>query len=275
MPDPGSEWGSAFAGASLDAMQAYDRYVAGPIFVPCTTDLMTRAQPEPGEAAIDVATGTGIVARALAARVGPSGRVMACDISPAMLAIAQGHEAEPDAAPIEWVETPAAPLAAPDEAFDLVTCQQGIQFFPDRPAALGEIRRTLRDGGRAYLAVWDPIDTCPLFAALAQAIGEVLGAEVAARYPGPWACDASVVADEAAKAGFGSVTHEHVTIPISYARFSDVTDTLPAAGIAADYLAAGDDARSQITEALTRIAAEMEVGGEVRSTVRTSIIAAT
>ena len=78
-------------------------------------------------------------------------------------------------------------LAVPAGAYDVVTCQQGLQFFGDRQRALGEMRRALRPGGRLGVAVWGPIEQNPPFAALAEAIAEVIGEETATRYRnGPW-----------------------------------------------------------------------------------------
>lgn len=272
MSDPSSQWGKAFAAATVDGMLAYDRHVAGPLFTPCTADFIERVAPVTGEAAIDIATGTGIVARALAGRVGSTGRVVGCDISPAMLEVARSKDGAAGRAPITWVETPAAPLAAGDGEFDVATCQQGFQFFPDRPAALTELRRVLRDGGRVALAVFDPIESCPVYAALYGAVRDVLGDDVADRYPGPWSCDGAILAREARDAGFDSVTHEHVRIPVEYERAEDVVLTLSASGIAKDYVAAGPQAHRDLVEAYRGRATQMLDGDAIRGHVTTSVI---
>jgi SAM-dependent methyltransferase len=72
-----------------------------------------------------------------------------------MLAIGAAKPVASGSAPIEWIEAPAAPLPLPDASVDVVTCQQGLQFFPDKPAALAEMSRVLRPGGTVALAVWD------------------------------------------------------------------------------------------------------------------------
>ena len=89
---------------------------------------------------MDVACGTGSVARHVAPLVGAEGKVVALDISPEMLAVARGLPA-PAGATIEWREGNAIALTVPDDAFDLVLCQQGLQFFSDRAAAVREMRR--------------------------------------------------------------------------------------------------------------------------------------
>src|SRR5262249_18794953 len=149
------------------------------LFDPWAAVLLSLAAPRPGEAVLDVATGPGTVARAVAARVGPTGKVMATDISRHMLDVARQKTSPPRAAAFESAGSPAAPLAAPDGAFDLVTCQQGLQFFPDRVAALIEMRRALRREGRAAIAVWADLDRCPPYAALYAALRETLPPEFA------------------------------------------------------------------------------------------------
>ena len=86
-----------------------------------------------------------------------------------MLDIAKA-KAPPGGAPIEYLNSPAAPLAAATGAFDAVLCQQGLQFFPDRPAALREMRRVLKPGGRAAIAVWAELDRNQIFAAFHTAL---------------------------------------------------------------------------------------------------------
>jgi SAM-dependent methyltransferase len=118
------------------------------VFAPWAARLVDAVAVAPGERVLDVASGTGVVARAAAAR---GATVVAADISPAMLARSAAH---PDSAGISFVEAPAEAIPLPDGDFDVVLCQQGLQFFPDRGAALAELRRLLRPGGRLAVAVW-------------------------------------------------------------------------------------------------------------------------
>ena len=143
------------------------------VFRPWADDLVAAAAPGPDERVLDVACGTGIVARLAAQRVGGAGQVVGLDISPSMLAMARA--AAPSAA-IEWQEGSATELPFPDGAFDLVLCQQGLQYFPDRPAALREMRRVLTPGGRLALSVFC---SSPGHAALHEALVPSLGQETA------------------------------------------------------------------------------------------------
>src|SRR5690554_7815755 len=119
--------------------------------------LLEIAVPEVGEQVLDLASGTGSVARQLAPMVGKSGQVLAIDINADMLDVGRG-QATPVGAAIVWQQGDAAHLDLPDDAFDLVLCQQGLQFFPDRAASVREVRRVLRHGGRSVISVWRDLD---------------------------------------------------------------------------------------------------------------------
>jgi SAM-dependent methyltransferase len=163
--------------------QNYHRHLVAAIFQPWAEELLAHAAPRRGERVLDVACGTGVVARAAARLVG-SGRVTGLDINPGMLAMAR---AQPGAEAICWREGDAVQLPFPDGSFDLVLCQQGVQFFSDRVAGLREMRRVLTAGGRMVLAVWGPIEQAPGFAALADSLERRIGATAAAAARSPFA----------------------------------------------------------------------------------------
>ncbi|MCO5108730.1 MAG: class I SAM-dependent methyltransferase [Burkholderiaceae bacterium] len=110
--------------------ETYERCLVGPLFRPWAETILDDVDLAPGDRVLDVACGTGIVARLARERLGEAGRVVGVDISPAMLAVAR------TAAPaIDWREGDACALPLRDaEKFDVVVCQQGLQFFPDKPA---------------------------------------------------------------------------------------------------------------------------------------------
>ncbi len=163
------QW-SAFSGSGPEL---YERYMVRSVFRPWATDLLAVAAPSTGERVLDVACGTGAVTRLVAQHVGPSGRLVGLDISPGMLAVVR---ASSDSW-IEWLESSATALPLPGAAFDLVVCQQGLQYFPDRPAALCEMRRVLADDGRLALSVFC---ASPGHVAVADAVASHLGPEAAA-----------------------------------------------------------------------------------------------
>jgi len=137
-------------------------------------DLVRRAQLRTGELVLDVACGTGVVARLAATKVRP-GQVTGLDLNAGMLAVARSLPN--DGAPINWVESSALDMPFPSGHFDVVLCQQGLQFFPNQPGALRELRRVLREGGRAALSVYSPIERTPGANAFVRALDQVLGPE--------------------------------------------------------------------------------------------------
>jgi ubiquinone/menaquinone biosynthesis C-methylase UbiE len=148
--------------------ELYEQLYVPAIFAEMARALVERAAPRSGEHALDLACGTGIVARSVAPLVNETGRVVAVDLRPGMLAVGRAAPA-PDGAAIEWMEGDAVALNLPDAAFDLVLCQHGLQFFADRGASLAQMRRVLRDTGRVAVAVWRSLEEHPLFEALADA----------------------------------------------------------------------------------------------------------
>jgi ubiquinone/menaquinone biosynthesis C-methylase UbiE len=153
-----------------EAPVLYQRYLVPAITAIWAADLVDRTNIRPGARVLDVACGTGVVARAAAIRVGDSGAVTGLDINPGMVAVARSLPADLGAASIEWQEGSVLALPFPDAAFDVALCQLGLQFFPDRPTALGEIRRVLVPGGRTGISVFGPIEHNPATHALADAL---------------------------------------------------------------------------------------------------------
>src|SRR5260370_1116321 len=150
--------------------KAYEEFFVPRLFEPWARLLLDEATLVEAQVIIDVATGPGTVARLAAPRLGPKGRIVATDIARPMLDIARAKPSLTGAAPIEYVESPAAPLSAPTGEFDVVLCQQGLQFFPDRPSALREMRRVLKPGGQVVIAVWAEIERNQIFAAFHTAL---------------------------------------------------------------------------------------------------------
>jgi ubiquinone/menaquinone biosynthesis C-methylase UbiE len=155
------------------AAELYERYLVPAITALWATDLLERVAPAPGERVLDVACGTGIVAR-LAARRMSRGQIVGLDLNPGMLSVARaistGHQP-----PIEWREGSALALPFGDDGFDVVLCQLGLQFFPDRTAALREMFRVLAPEGRLGLNVYTAIERTPVALALAEALDQHLG----------------------------------------------------------------------------------------------------
>jgi ubiquinone/menaquinone biosynthesis C-methylase UbiE len=153
----------------------YQRFFVPSIGAPVADDLVGVAGLRPGERVLDVACGTGVVARLAAARVGAAGTVVGVDVNPGMLAMARSHT-RPDIS-IDWHEASAESMPLPDAAFDVVFCQMGLQFVPNKLAALREMLRVLDQGGRAFVTVPGPKPS--MFAIMTDALARHLSPEVA------------------------------------------------------------------------------------------------
>jgi SAM-dependent methyltransferase len=142
--------------------ELYEQFLVEPLFSPWADPLLDEVGLAPGDRVLDVACGTGIVARRAKARLGARGTVVGVDVNAGMLAVAR--RLAPD---VDWREGNATDLPLhPDEQFDVVTCQQGFQFVPDRTAAAEQFRRALATGGRLTVSTWRPDDESPVLRAL-------------------------------------------------------------------------------------------------------------
>jgi SAM-dependent methyltransferase len=160
--------------------EIYEQHMVPAIFARWAPELVDAAGVGTGDCALDVACGTGAVARLLAERVKPTGRVVGLDINPGMLAVARLAAPSQN---IEWLEGSAVKMPLPDGTLDAVVCQQGLQFFPDKPAALSEMRRVLKRGGRLALSCWRSVEHTPGYLVLEQALARRVGPEKAALPP--------------------------------------------------------------------------------------------
>jgi len=151
----------------------YERYFVPAIGAPLATDLIRLAALRPGERVLDVACGTGVVARLASQQVGAAGTVAGLDLNTGMLAVARS--ATPPGMSIEWHEAGAEAMPLPDASFDVVLCQMGLQFMSDKHAALREMRRVLARGGRLILSAPGP--TPRLFTIMGEALARHIGAE--------------------------------------------------------------------------------------------------
>jgi SAM-dependent methyltransferase len=271
------EWGASFASASTSDMRFYDEIMVPRLFEPWAELLLDQMKPQSGQAVLDVACGPGTVTRHAALRVGPSGRVVGCDLSPAMLDLARSKNSVGASAPIEYLECPAGSLRVPDNAFDLLTCQQGLQFFPDRPAALAEMRRALRPGGQLGIAIWCAIEDCPPFAALANALGRVLGAETEDAYEaGPWGfSDSDSLARLVKDSGFMNVTVRRYELPLIFEGGpGQLLLTLSAASVATTLAQLPEADQSALAAAVEEAARPLTFDGIVRSHATSHILTA-
>jgi ubiquinone/menaquinone biosynthesis C-methylase UbiE len=142
--------------------ESYERFMVPSLFAPWASYLVQRANPQLGELVLDIACGTGVLARNIVPLVGSRGIVIGLDVNPDMIDTARAA-AERDHLAIEWHISPAEHLPFPDEHFDLILCQFGLMFFSDKQAALKEMHRVLKKGGRVVLSVWQGLDRHPFY----------------------------------------------------------------------------------------------------------------
>ena len=190
--------------------ELYDRLLVPMIFAPYAEDLARRAAARTPRDLLETAAGTGALTRALAARLPASCRMVATDLNLPMLAVAEKRLGS--VRPVDF--RPADALALPFEpaSFDIVACQFGAMFFPDRPAGYREARRVLRPGGRYLFNVWDTLATNVFTATVTDALAGVFPDDpprFMARTPHGYA-DPDRIRTDLAAAGFADIAIEPI-----------------------------------------------------------------
>jgi SAM-dependent methyltransferase len=155
---------------SVEAAEVYEASFVPALFAEWAVQLVEAAGIAPAQAVLDVACGTGIVARTATDRMGGRGRVVGLDINEGMLTVAR--RLRPD---IEWRQGDAADLPFEAGSFDAVLCQSALMFFPDRAGALREMARVATPGGTVAVQVWDRLEVQAGYGAMYDAFAEHLG----------------------------------------------------------------------------------------------------
>lgn len=158
----------------VEAGRGYEALFVPALFEVWTKHLVDGAGIREGMRVLDVASGTGVLARSALARVGPGGRVVGADPAPGMLAVAK--EIEPA---VDWVLCAAEALDVGDELFDCVISQFGMMFFSDRQKAADEMYRALKPGGSLALAVWRSVEHNPAYADIIAVLEQQVGTAAA------------------------------------------------------------------------------------------------
>lgn len=190
----------------IEAARGYERLFVPALFRQWTGHLLDAVGVRSGSHVMDVACGTGALARDALKRVGPSGRVVGVDPAPGMLAVAQ--ELEPH---VEWALGTAESLPESDDAFDSVVCQFGFMFFTDRAKALEEMYRVCKSAGAVAIAVWDSLDQNAAYADLVALLDRTIGTPAGDAVRAPFALgDKRQVATQFERAGFSDVSTKTV-----------------------------------------------------------------
>ncbi|HSB02741.1 MAG TPA: class I SAM-dependent methyltransferase [Anaerolineales bacterium] len=166
---------------SHSAAEIYEEFFIPALFREWPARIINAAKIRAGQRVLDVACGTGVLARALAERVGPTGSVTGLDINEGMLAVAKRK-----APKIEWRHGRAESLPFDNSTFDAVVSQFGLMFFEDRLAAVREMSRVLRPGGQLAVAVWSTLDSTPGYTAMAALLERLFGPGTAEALHAPY-----------------------------------------------------------------------------------------
>lgn len=197
------------------AADVYEEFFVPALFQEWAAPVAEAAAVAPGQTVLDVACGTGVLAREALKRVRPGGSVVGLDRNEGMLAVARR-----EAPSVEWRLGEAQSLPFADGRFDAVVSQFGLMFFDDRVMALKEMWRVLRPGGRLAVAVWDALDRTPGYAAMTALLQRLFGDRIADALRAPYVLgDEGVLRSLFAEAGMADA---HVRTEDGTARFPSI-----------------------------------------------------
>ncbi len=164
-----------------NAADIYEEFFVPALFRQWAVPVAASAAIAAGQTVLDVACGTGVLAREALRRVRPGGTVVGLDRNEGMLTVARRRSPL-----IEWRQGEAESLPFPDGRLDAVVSQFGLMFFDDRVAALREMWRVLRPGGHLAVAVWDALDRTPGYAAMTRLLQRLFGDRIADALRAPY-----------------------------------------------------------------------------------------
>lgn len=254
----------------------YEQFQVPSVFGPLARLFLDRFPLTPGERMLDVACGTGIVARLAAPALGDEGGITGIDLNAGMIAVA-AEQSRPEGAPIEWREGDAAALPFDDGAFDVVLCQQGLQFMPDKPAVLAEMHRVLAPGGRLGLCLWRSADHSPYLKAAADALTPHLGEQSATRLLAPLSLgDKDALRGLVEAAGFADIAFQEADL---IRRMLPPGEAIPgqlaSTPVGPDFTALNEAARAAVVADITRAMAAYLVPGGMEIPQGIYIVSAT
>lgn len=219
--------------------ELYDTYLVPLIFEPYAADLARRVAAVRPRRVLEIAAGTGVATRAMSLALPADVSLVATDLNQPMLdrAAAVGT-----ARPVTWRQADALQLPFDDASFDVVVCQFGVMFFPDKVAAAHQTRRVLRDGGQWWFSVWGTLAENPMARVANETINGFFVSDPPTFYQVPYGySNASRISDDARRGGFARVAIETV----------DLEGQAPSAEYAATGLVLGSPAVHAIRQRAT------------------------
>jgi ubiquinone/menaquinone biosynthesis C-methylase UbiE len=256
--------------------EVYDRLLVPLIFESYAADLAERVASAAPQHVLETAAGTGVLTRAMASKLPADARIIVTDLNQPMLDRARARQS--DDARIEWKQADALALPFEDQGFDVVVCQFGVMFFPDKVQGYREARRVLKPGGHFVFNVWDRISENDFADTVTTALAAVFPDDpprFLARTPHGYH-DAERIREELHATGFAKVSVESVGYrskapsprdpAIAYCQGTPLRNEIEARN--AEGL---EDATNRAAEALTRRFGSGAVDGRIRAVVITAV----
>ena len=255
--------------SQIEAARAYEALFVPAIFEQYALKVADAVSPFKGERVLDVACGTGVLAREILRRVGPTGRVAGIDPAPGMIEVAKQH-----APAVEWHQGTAESLPFADQSFDVVVSQFGLMFFSDRTRAIEEILRVLTSGGRFAVAVWDSLNNIPAYASAVELLQRTAGQQAADALRAPFVLgDRSELSKIFSEAGANSIeitTHPGTALFPSIRMMveAELRGWLPVMGVSLSE----EQINRSLNEAETVLGAYVTTNGQVRFDLSAHIV---
>ena len=249
---------------NTDGPEAYERIIVPTWMADWIPDLIDAGRVGLKKRVLDVACGTGIVARKAAGLVGPGGRIAGLDLNEGMLRVAGRCAVQEGATAIEWYQSDVSRMPFSSGEFDTVLCQQGLQFFPDKAAALREMKRVLAPQGTLALSVWGRAEMCPHVMVICEVFSEFFGEDSTKIFRvASSLSDNQVLHNLVSDAGFSSIC---IQSSVKISRHPSLAELLPAyfsvLPVAAQIAALPEEERTRMFRCMeTKLAAWRENDG--------------
>jgi ubiquinone/menaquinone biosynthesis C-methylase UbiE len=231
---------------SGNAAAIYEEQKVPAMFAPLADATLNVVSLFDDDIVLDVACGTGVLARKVRGKTGPRSRIVGIDLNEGMISTAKGLT-DPASQSCEWQIANATDLPFGDDTFSMVLCQQGLQFIPDKEGALREMHRVLRHEGRVALTVWNGM--ADFMVPIAHALRRYVSDEVAEKAKAPFAYNGTALLQIISDIGFADVSIENLTINRTIrATNSAIRDEILGLPIASSVEDKGDDVLKKIIQ---------------------------
>ena len=228
----------------IDTARRYEQTQIPTAMRPIAEMMFKHVSLRDGDRVLDVACGTGIVTRVITEQFEHVGSIVGVDLNPNMLEVAR-ENAPTTHIPLEWHEGNVCELPFPDGSFDVVVSSHGLQFIPDKVAALREIRRVLTPSGRLAFTVWG--EPNPYWAAMIETLARHISEDTATTVRAPFVLgDAELVRNLVAKAGFHGIEMQRLVL--MRRMLSSALQTATAQPYGSDVAAASEETRAAIEQ---------------------------